>query len=84
MTDWSPLQHRALAAMGYSLLAVRGARAVAGKPLATLELPKTLRSCLERWVGGQWAEWPAPEGQPGDAQFKRALWLRVRDWRRGG
>ena len=47
-------------------------------------LPWRWRGGLERWVGALWAEWPSPQGRPGDAAFKRALWRRVRDWRRGG
>jgi hypothetical protein len=54
------------------------------EPLAAMALPPRLRGGLERWVGALWAEWPSPQGRPGDAAFKRALWRRVRDWRRGG
>lgn len=82
--SWTPLQRRALQAMGYALLQVRAAPARAGVPLRQHELPPRLRGGLERWVGALWADWPAPGGRPGDASFKRALWRRVRDWRRGG
>ena len=81
---FSPFQQRALAAMGYALVQRRGAVAVSGPSLSTLGLSPRLRSGLERWVGAQWGEWPAPGGKPADAAFKRALWRRVRDWRRGG
>ena len=81
---FSPFQQRALAAMGYALVQRRGVREAAGPALSTLGLPPRLRGGLERWVGAQWAGWPAPEGGPADAAFKRALWRRVRDWRRGG
>lgn len=82
--SWAPLQRRALEAMGYSLLRVREAPPRGGAPLRQHALPPRLRSGLERWVGALWNDWPAPEGRPGDAAFKRALWRRVRDWRRGG
>lgn len=52
--------------------------------MSSLGLPPQLRGGLERWVGALWSDWPAPEGRPADAGFKRALWRRVRDWRRGG
>lgn len=81
---WSPLQRRALDALGFTLVEARAVPSRAGAPLRQVELPVRLRSGLERWVGGLWAEWPAPAGQPRDAAFKRALWRRVRDWRRGG
>jgi hypothetical protein len=70
--------------MGYALMQARPAPARAGASLSRHELPPKLRNGLERWVGALWADWPAPEGRPGDAAFKRALWRRVRDWRRGG
>jgi len=79
---WSPLQRRALEAMGYALVAARGPTLVAGDSLGQGELPPKLRGGLERWVGTLWSDWPAPPGQPGEAAFKRALWRRVRDWRR--
>jgi hypothetical protein len=82
--SWSPLQRRALAAMGYGLMQPRAAPPQAGVALSSHALPPKLRGGLERWVGALWADWPAPEGRPGDAAFKRALWRRVRDWRRGG
>jgi hypothetical protein len=79
------LQQRALEALGFDLW-VRRVPASAGEPvpLADLDLPPGLRARLERWVGAQWRGWPAPGGAPRDAAFKRALWRRVRDWRRGG
>lgn len=82
--NWSPLQRRALEAMGFALVQARAAAPRAGAALSRHELPPKLRSGLERWVGALWSEWPAPEGLPSDAAFKRALWRRVRDWRRGG
>lgn len=82
--NFPPLQRRALAAMGYTLVQRRGDVAAAGPALSMLDLPPRLRGGLERWVGAQWAGWPAPEGTPADAAFKRDLWRRVRDWRRGG
>lgn len=78
---FSPLQRRALEAMGLTLLRRRTADAATA--LGEQGLPPRVRGSLERWVGGQWSEWPAPPGRPGDAGFKRALWRRVRDWRRG-
>lgn len=75
----SPLQRRALEAMGFAPMRLR-----AGVALREVELPQRLRGGLERWVGAQWAQWPAPPGVPGDAGFKRALWRRVRDGRCGG
>lgn len=85
----SPLQRRALEAMGFAPMRLRvGERAgdpsPAGGVLREVELPLRLRGGLERWVGAQWADWPAPPGVPGDAGFKRALWRRVRDGRCGG
>jgi hypothetical protein len=81
---WSPLQRRVLEAMGLALVQPRVMPGRPGAPLRQLELPARLRGGLERWVGALWADWPAPDGRPGDAAFKRALWRRVRDWRRGG
>lgn len=82
--NWSLLQRRALDALGLAPMRPRVVAAQPGAPLARMDLPPRLRGGLERWVGGLWAEWPAPDGQPRDAAFKRALWRRVRDWRRGG
>lgn len=79
-----PLARRSLEAMGYALWVRRGAVPVAAPRLAERGLPPVLRARLERWVGALWQEWPVPEGTPRDAAFKRALWRRVRDWRRGG
>ena len=81
---WSPWQRRVLDALGHALVQRRAPALVGGQPLSAVVLPPKLRGGLERWVGALWSEWPAPEGQPGDAAFKRALWRRVRDWRRGG
>lgn len=83
---FSRFQRRALEAMGYALVASRGLdpAAAAGGTLGQHGLPPHLRCGLERWVGALWSEWPVPSGAPGDAAFKRALWRRVRDWRRGG
>lgn len=83
--NWSPLQRRALDGLGLTPMQRRGAAPAAamGPRLASLGLPPKLRSGLERWVGALWCDWPAPEGRPADAGFKRALWQRVRDWRRG-
>jgi hypothetical protein len=81
---FSPLQRRALEAMGYALVAPRARAGGVGGVLGQQALPPRLRSGLERWVGALWSEWPAPAGRPADAAFKRALWRRVRDWRRGG
>lgn len=81
---WSPLQRRVLEALGHSPVQRRSAGAGMAEPLAATALPPRLRGGLERWVGALWADWPAPQGRPGDAAFKRALWRRVRDWRRGG
>ncbi|HAI58255.1 MAG TPA: hypothetical protein DCM32_00040 [Xanthomonadaceae bacterium] len=83
---FSPLQRRALAAMGLDPLRRRAGPPVAagGPALGELALPSRMRGGLDRWVGGLWSNWPAPPGQPGEAAFKRALWRRVRDWRRGG
>lgn len=70
--------------MGFSLL-VR--RTLMGDPVAVLlnaDLPQQLRVGLERWVGAAWQEWLSPPGRPADAAFKRSLWRRVRDERRGG
>lgn len=80
---FSPLQRRALEAMGYSLVEMRAPQTGTGR-LAQFDLPLRLRADLDRWVGALWAEWPVPPGQPADASFKRALWHRVRDWRRRG
>lgn len=80
---WTPLQRRALEAMGYAVMQARGTGGSA-TPLAEAGLPPGLRRGLERWVGALWGEWPKPAGHPGDAAFKRALWCRIRDWRRGG
>lgn len=83
--SWSPFQRRALAALGLTPMAQRGSVSPAAMtPLGSVTLPPKLRGGLERWVGGLWSEWPAPEGRPTEAGFKRALWRRVRDWRRGG
>jgi len=82
--NWSPWQRRALEAMGHFPLQRRSPASGSTPPLAAVPLPPRLRGGLERWVGALWAEWPAPTGRPGDAAFKRALWRRVRDWRRGG
>ncbi len=83
--NWSPLQRRALEALGHAPVQRRTVVAPgAAAPLAALALPPKLRGGLERWVGALWSEWPAPAGRPADAAFKRALWRRVRDWRRGG
>ncbi|WP_397573176.1 hypothetical protein [Silanimonas sp.] len=81
---WSPLQRRVLEALGHAPVQRRSASAGMAEPLAAMALPPRLRGGLERWVGALWAEWPSPQGRPGDAAFKRALWRRVRDWRRGG
>lgn len=81
--SWTPRQRRALQAMGYALLQVRAPAAQAGAQLRQHELPPAVRDGLERWVGSLWGVWPVPEGHAGDASFKRALWRRVRDWRRG-
>ncbi len=81
--NWSPLQRRALASMGYTLWRVAAAAPAQGASLGVRGLPPALRRGLERWVGALWVDWPTPEGQPADAAFKRALWRRVRDWRRG-
>lgn len=83
--NWSPLQHRALEALGYTPVQRRSPTGrVAAGALGGVTLPPKLRGGLERWVGALWSDWPAPEGRPSDAAFKRALWRRVRDWRRGG
>jgi hypothetical protein len=83
--SWSPLQRRALEALGLTPVQRRGSASAMTTPsLASLTLPPKLRGGLERWVGALWNDWPAPEGRPEDAGFKRALWRRVRDWRRGG
>ncbi|WP_461059735.1 hypothetical protein [Silanimonas algicola] len=83
--NWSPLQRRALEALGHAPVQRRTVPVPGmATPLAGLVLPPKLRGGLERWVGALWGEWPAPAGRPADAAFKRALWRRVRDWRRGG
>ena len=82
--NWSPLQRRALEALGHAPMRLRTSTASSSEPLAQMALPPRLRGGLERWVGALWSDWPAPEGRPADAAFKRALWRRVRDWRRGG
>lgn len=82
--SWSPLQRRVLQALGHAPVQRRAPVTGGAQPLAAVVLPPRLRGGLERWVGALWTEWPAPEGRPADAAFKRALWRRVRDWRRGG
>ena len=83
--SWSPLQRRALDALGYALLQRRPAAGPSATgALGGVALPPKLRGGLERWVGALWSDWPAPAGRPSEAAFKRALWRRVRDWRRGG
>lgn len=79
-----PLVRRSLEAMGYPLWVRRSTVLKPAPRLAERGLPPVLRARLERWVGALWQEWSAPEGTPRDAAFKRALWRRVRDWRRGG
>ena len=86
MIGWSPAQRQALEAMGFQPLR-RIAPSVPGEAptrlLADVELPRSLRDGLERWMGPAWQQCPAPPGRFGDAAFKRALWRRIRDWRRG-
>ncbi len=69
--------------MGYAVLERRPSASQEAASLARVALPPGLRHGLERWVGTLWSDWPAPSGEPKDAAFKRALWRRIRDWRRG-
>jgi hypothetical protein len=80
---FSPLQRRALAALGYVVVAARAGGAASAPRLADRGVPPKVRGGLDRWVGGLWGDWPAPPGADGEAAFKRALWRRIRDWRRG-
>ena len=84
MTAWSSAQRRCLEAMGYGVPERRTVAAASGPvALRDLPLPPRLRAGLERWMGPGWQEWAAPEAPANGADFKRALWRRIRDWRRG-
>jgi len=83
VSPWSPRQRHWLAAMGFVPLACRPPRAHAAARLGALALPARLRLRLEHWAGAAWPDWPAPAGNPAEAGFKRALWRRIRDGRRG-
>lgn len=85
MSLWSPEQRRWLAALGFTPLRARdaAAAAAASRRLGELGLPTRLRSRLEHWSGAAWLDWPAPAGGPDEAGFKRALWRRIRNGRRG-
>jgi hypothetical protein len=84
VTRWSPAQRQCLDAMGY-VVPERRTMAVASGPVALrdVSLPPRLRAGLERWMGPGWQEWPVPDAPAMGADFKRALWRRIRDWRRG-
>ena len=84
MTRWSAGQRQCLESMGYVVPERRGASADGGPAvLRDLPLPPRVRAGLDRWMGPGWHDWAAPKLPATGAGFKRALWRRIRDWRRG-
>lgn len=85
MSRHSPQQRVALEAMGLTVWRLAPAFRQGREPrLGDGELPRGLVAALDLRAGADWRDWPLPEGDPGEARFKRALWRRLRDRRLPG